>query len=137
MFQYDISKTPDLNAGCRPTYPVEHQDKDRGAMFHGEHRPVYKLSHNPATDYERSVGIRTGPGYLCDMTALYVGMLPALKTHDQVVYGLMVLLAQLREHVEGHFDVITDILGVQDTTVNYAARKLGIDTMSLPWLPAI
>lgn len=137
MTLYSFPTDINLEIIPAPTYAVMPQDKDAGAHYYGQKRPVYKLSHEPATDYQQSVGIRTLPGYLCDMVFLYAGMLPSMSNHDAKVYGLMILLAQLQEHVEGHFDIITEILGIQDTTVNYAAKKMGMDTVSLPWLPVI
>lgn len=132
-----IPDHPNLDHVPKPTYSVEDRDKDRGALYHGEKRPVYKLSHEYADDYEQSIGIRSLPGFGCDMVFMYSGMLPGLSTHDKRIFGLMVLLVQLQEHVEGHFDVINCILGVNDSAVNYAAQKLGIDTIALPWLRSV
>lgn len=137
MAEYNFPTNVNLNVIPAPTYSVDPKDRDAGALYYGQKRPVYKLSHEAASDYQASVGIRTLPGYLCDMVFYYAGMLPGMANHDVKVYGLMIILAQLQEHVEGHFDVITEIIGVSDTTVNFAAKQMGMDTLSLPWLPPI
>ena len=118
------------------SYCVLPEDKDAGARFNGQHRPVYRISHEPATEYQLSVGIRSLPGYMCDMVFLYAGLMPSLS-HDAKIYGLMKLLAQLQEHVDGHFDVITEIMGITDDMVNQASQLMSMDTLSLAWLRAV